>query len=112
MIHTKSYSVADLYGSSCENFSIFSMEDEKSTCLNPNNTKTRIISKIAKGALALCGLFWTAMAGLSIEHLLAGSSLLIAGATTPWGIAILSFVGLLTISAYITYALTSENGTC
>ncbi len=110
MMHTKNYSVADGYGSSCEDFS--SVEGKKLTCLTPDNTKTQIISKIAKGALALCGLFWTALAGLSIEHLLVGSPLLIAGATTPWGIAILSIVGFLTISAYIAHALTSENGTC
>ena len=68
MTHIESYNVAGSYGSSCKDLS--SAKGEKFTCQNPDNTTTQIISKIAKGALALCSLFWTALAGLSIEHLL------------------------------------------
>ena len=52
MTHIESYNVAGSYGSSCEDLS--SAKGEKFTCQNPDNTTTQIISKIAKGALALC----------------------------------------------------------
>ena len=111
MVQHNTYSVADLYGSDYESNSLYK-EDEKFSSFCPDNSKPQIINKIAKAALALCGIFWAGVAGLSLKYLLIGAPLFIAGAATPWGISVLAFTGFLTISAYFVHAMTSERGTC